>query len=599
MDSRVSVLSDDSADLLPRLIAEATGALRSPSPAAAKISGRLHQLASRLAEQQLHLAVLGQFKRGKSTLLNALLGAPVLPVAVTPLTAIPTFIGAGETYHLRTVRLSGESEELPAVNAEALHALLEAHVTEAHNPNNRLGLARVEVSAPSPLLRRGVTLIDTPGVGSTFQHNTETAEAILPECDAAIFVVSLDPPITATELEYLSHIRATAPRIILVVNKIDVVDEVDRKSGVDFLRRVAGDTAGLREAPLFCVSARTALRAKIAGDQEALKASGLPELENYLSAFIAKEKQTALAAAIAGKAETLVGELKFDAESNLATLRMPIKQLSERLDMFDEAARRFEAERNIASDLIAGDRKRVLAELDDDAQQLHHHMLNAMLTEMMEALDRGTHENVIVEGLSERLPRLFQEEFKRFEAKIRKRFTETLSVHQARAEQLIAQVRKTAADLLAIRYMAPAPEETFELKKVPYWVTNKRETLSLVPPGALDGVLPRSVRKQRTYQRFRALIGEVITRNVENLRWALRQNLEAGFATFEGKLDEQLRLTLAATREALRRGIERRSSTIAATDDEIEALTGAVNRLSQIEAKLRALRGAPQASASS
>ena len=594
MDLKVRMISDNPAERLPELLSEATSAVPDPSAAAAKIISRLEQLSMRLAEQRLHLAVLGQFKRGKSTLLNALLGASILPVAVTPLTAIPTFIRAGEAFQLRTVRLSGEAEDVAASTADDLHALLDERVTEAKNPNNHLGLARVEVSAPTQLLQKGVTLIDTPGVGSTYQHNTETAEAVLPECDAALFVVSLDPPITATELEYLSHIRATAPRIILIVNKVDVIDEADRKAGIDFLRRVAADDAGLKEAPLFCVSARNALKAKAAGDRKALAESGLPELEDYLANFIAKEKLQALAQAVAGKAETLVGELKFDVESNLSTLRMPIHELSERVAMFDESARRFESERNIASDLIAGDRKRVLAELDGDAQELHHHMLESMLKEMMGELDAGEPESLIVERLSERLPRLFQEEFKRFEAKVRGRFTDTLGVHQVRAEQLIAQVRKTAADLLAIRYAAPVPDETFELKRVPYWVTNKRETLSLVPPGALDGVLPAAMRKQRTYQRFKALISDVITRNVENLRWALRQNLEAGFVTFEARLDEQLQLTLAATREALRRGLERKSSTIADTDGRIKALQRAAERLSEIERKLATARDGVQ-----
>lgn len=590
MDDRSTVQPNQSlAPTLWELIAEALEVPLADSDAAKSARSRLNQLSDRLTSQKLNLAVLGQFKRGKSTLLNALLGSPILPVAVTPLTAIPTFIGAGESFQLRTTAISGEVEEIPAANAEALHSLLQARVTEAENPHNRLGLARVDVTAPSALLERGVTLIDTPGVGSTYQHNTDTAEAVLPECDAALFVVSPDPPITATELDYLARIRATAPRIILVLNKIDVIDPEDKQPAIDFLRDVAADRAGLEDAPLFCVSARAGLRAKIAQDSDALRASGMPRLEDYLLHFLAEEKSQTLEQAAARKASALVGELRFGAETALAVLRMPVDQLSAQLATFERAVVRFEAERTVASDLIAGDRKRILAALDADAEQLHDGLLKSLEAGVAPDLDAGNSEDTIISNLSERLPIVFQAEFERLEAKTRARFTETLGVHQARAQDLISDVRRTAANLLAIQYAAPAPEETFVLKKVPFWVTKARDTLHLVPPGAIDGFLPAALRRRRVAQRYRALLNEVVARNVENLRWALRQNLEAGFRDFESRLDEQLRLTLSATREAFQRGLQRRGETLSATDSEVQALQLAVARLSEIGAVLSSL----------
>jgi GTP-binding protein EngB required for normal cell division len=590
MDDRSMVQPKQSqAPTLWELIAEALEVPVADSEAAETARSRLNQLADRLTSQKLNLAVLGQFKRGKSTLLNALLGSPILPVAVTPLTAIPTFIGAGASFQLRTTTISGEVEDIPAANADALHSLLQARVTEAENPHNRLGLARVDVTAPSALLERGVTLIDTPGVGSTYQHNTDTAEAVLPECDAALFVVSPDPPITATELDYLARIRATAPRIILVLNKIDVIDPEDRQPAIEFLREVAADKAGLEDAPLFCVSARAGLRAKLAQDSDALRASGMPRLEDYLLHFLAEEKSQTLEQAAARKASALVGELRFGAETALAVLRMPIDQLSAQLASFDKAVVRFEAERTVASDLIAGDRKRILAALDADAEELHDTLLRSLGAGLAPDLDAGKSEDAIISNLSERLPVVFQAEFERLEAKTRARFTETLGVHQARAQDLILEVRRTAANLLAIRYAAPAPEETFVLKKVPFWVTTARDTLHLVPPGAIDAFLPAALRRRRIAQRYRALLNEVVARNVENLRWALRQNLEAGFRDFESRLDEQLRLTLYATREAFQRGLQRRGETLSATDSEVQALQQAVARLSEIGAVLSSL----------
>jgi ribosome biogenesis GTPase A len=573
--SDLSALIDDTCEVAP-----------AGSAAAEQIVSRLENLAGRLKAQRLQLAVLGQFKRGKSTLLNALLGAAALPMAVTPLTAIPTFIAFGENLHLRTVGIEGATDDIPVADIETLHAELKARVTEESNPHNRLGLARVEVRLPSDLLRKGVVLIDTPGVGSTYLHNTETAQAVLPECDAALFVVSPDPPIMAAELDYLGRIRATAPRVILVLNKIDIVEGEDRSAAVEFLRRVAEHTPDLKDAPLFCVSARMALRARLAGDAEALRTSGIAALESYLNDFIKNEKLQALESAIAQKARTLVDELKFDVESRLAALRMPIDQLSERLEKFDRAAARFEAERNASIDLIAGDRRRLLAERDADAERLYSRMAAVLTKYLDEAVETGNTETTVSAALVERIPVLFEAESHAHDAGVRRRFVELLRTHQQRADALIADVRHTAANLLQIDYAAPAAEEAFELRRIPYWVTRPREALRLLPPGTVETLMPSPARKRRMRKRLADQLNEILRRNVENLRWSMRQNLEDGFRAFETRLDEQLKLTLSATREALQLGLQRRTEKSESAETETGALVAASTRLRDIRNRL-------------
>jgi ribosome biogenesis GTPase A len=121
--------------------------------------------------------VLGQFKRGKSTLLNALLGAPVLPTGVTPVTAIPTFIKAGPKAAARITFQDGKEPLLTSVEGE-IPGILERYISEVKNPHNRLNVESAEIEVRSEFLDHGIVLIDTPGVGSTFVHNTRAAEAV-------------------------------------------------------------------------------------------------------------------------------------------------------------------------------------------------------------------------------------------------------------------------------------------------------------------------------------------------------------------------------------------------------------------------------------
>ena len=165
------------------VLAEAAGLLGMP-----EVTDQASEAAGRLGGLTLEVAVVGEFKRGKSSLVNALLGREVLPVGVLPLTAVPTVLERGA----------------PGCVVEFADGRRETHdlgqvgrfVTEAANPGNALGVARVLARLPAPLLDQGVRLVDTPGVGSVHAHNTLATGAYLPNLDAAVLVVAADPPIS-------------------------------------------------------------------------------------------------------------------------------------------------------------------------------------------------------------------------------------------------------------------------------------------------------------------------------------------------------------------------------------------------------------------
>jgi predicted GTPase len=205
---------------------------------------RFRVLRRRLETQHLQLAVLGQFKRGKSTFINALLGDNLLPTGVIPLTAVPTFI-AWRTEPLIVVHFKTESrtEEFTVHTTDEIRNLLFRFVAEEANPENRLGVDRVDLFYPANILADGTVMIDTPGVGSTLQHNTEAALQVLPECDAALFVISADPPITEVELDYLHRLKRKTASVFFILNKADYLRPGERRSVVDFVQKVlAGES---------------------------------------------------------------------------------------------------------------------------------------------------------------------------------------------------------------------------------------------------------------------------------------------------------------------------------------------------------------------
>ncbi len=194
------------------------------------IAADARQLIIRISEGRFFVACIGQFKRGKSTLLNALVEEPILPAGVVPVTTIPTVLRYGEHRHARVLMDS----RWRAVRPEDL-----AHyVSEELNPENQKGVEGVEVFLPSKLLASGMCLVDTPGIGSVFAGNTETTRDFIPQIDAAILVVGADPPISGEELALIEAVAVNVGEIFVVLNKIDRVSATERKQASAFAGKI-------------------------------------------------------------------------------------------------------------------------------------------------------------------------------------------------------------------------------------------------------------------------------------------------------------------------------------------------------------------------
>jgi GTP-binding protein EngB required for normal cell division/polyhydroxyalkanoate synthesis regulator phasin len=205
-------------------------------------------LAARVSEGRFYLACIGQFKRGKSTLINALIGEPVLPVGFIPVTAVPTVIRYGAHKKARIQRRDGAWQQV-AISE------LEQYVSEEHNPENAKGVGGAEVFVPSTLLSTGMCLVDTPGLGSVFTGNTAATQAFIPHIDAALVVVGADPPLAGEELALVEAVGRQVHNLILVLNKADRASEAERAAAVRFTRQVLEKRLGRSVPPVFEISA--------------------------------------------------------------------------------------------------------------------------------------------------------------------------------------------------------------------------------------------------------------------------------------------------------------------------------------------------------
>lgn len=204
------------------------------------------------------LVVVGEFNSGKSTFINALVGQRVLEDGATPTT---------RRIHVLTY------------GPEVSHSVRDASVDV--------------VTAPADLLRQ-IHIVDTPGTNAIFREHEALTVDFVPRADFVLFVTSADRPFTETERGFMASIREWGKKIIVVINKADILETAgDRESVEQFVQ--SGATALLGVAPeVFAVSARAALRAKLAGDStpaSAPAAQAFAALETHIAtALNARER---------------------------------------------------------------------------------------------------------------------------------------------------------------------------------------------------------------------------------------------------------------------------------------------------------------------
>jgi small GTP-binding protein len=204
------------------------------------------------------LVIAGEFNSGKSSFINALLGERVLPEGVTPTTDRINLLRHGD---------------------EVGEELLEAYLLERTHPASLLA---------------DLNIVDTPGTNAVIREHEELTRDFVPRSDLVLFVTSADRPFTESERSFLEQIRAWGKKVVMIVNKIDLLQNpAEREQVLGFVRENAAAVLG--EEPLvFPVSARTAVQAREANDEALWRQSGFAEVEDFLLNTLDQEERVRL-----------------------------------------------------------------------------------------------------------------------------------------------------------------------------------------------------------------------------------------------------------------------------------------------------------------
>ncbi|MEZ4369034.1 MAG: dynamin family protein [Kofleriaceae bacterium] len=341
----------------------------------------------KIEAERFHLVILGEFNHGKSTFVNALLGADLLPAGITPTTASINHVVHADAPSARVVLTDGSPRELAPTELKEWVTVAGGRAAE---------VAYVELGYPSELLRNNVVLVDTPGVNDLNEQRAEVTYGYVPRADAVVFLLDAGQALKDSEREFLRSrvLESAKDRLIFVLGKMDLLSDDERAAVVGYVRTGLG--ALVPDPVLFPLSAKAWLGSRDPG-------SGMPALLAHLDTYLAQDRAQVLIDNAAADAARTAAYLEANLGVRMASFELDLGELEDRIaqvrTQLDTSKRRLD-ELHVRIDADAGAIKAQIA-LDVDA---FARAFVAALPAQLDAADAG--------DIQKYLPGFIEDKFK-------------------------------------------------------------------------------------------------------------------------------------------------------------------------------------------
>lgn len=482
-----------------------------------------------LERGEIWIVVVGQFKRGKSTLLNALLGEPILPSGIVPVTSVVTHLRWAPEPVLRVAFQDGRD------TTEPIHTLPD-YVSEERNSANHRGVVRVEVGLPSTLLEGGLVLVDTPGIGSLDPGATERAYAFLPRVDAAILVLSPDPPLGEAEGVYLKALLDHTRHILFVLNKVDLYPEDAWQQAVEFnrrgLARIQGAPVG--EVELLPLSASLGLYGGT---------GGIRELKGRLLELVRERGEEVSQEAAMRRLLAVAGELRARIQVEEQAIRLTDEKLTDRLARLAELRKELALRREDVRPILL-DATRRLVESATESLRAHASKAQDDLAESILALP-ARHPamgnmalvQAVSDDLSQGVKGVFDAWWDEHGEALRGRLRDAMVRAAGSVDATGSTLSRWVQEELGVALPTPPPPvDLIDSHDFYYHVQGMKPELTVDLLGLL---LPKSLFRWRLRRKAHRLVGGDLDLNVGRIRGDLLYRAQETVRAFFAELDHR------------------------------------------------------------
>ena len=517
---------------------------------------QLDGLLERLDAARLRVLVVGEAKRGKSTLVNALLGREVLPSGVAPLTAVTTTVRYGDDERAEVRFLDAHDEKYPL-------AALGDLVTERGNPGNRRRIAEVTVYLTAPILESGVELVDTPGTGSVFEWDTRTAHQALRSMDAAVFVLTADPPVSASERDLLDKVAGLSVTTFAVLNKADHLDERGLAEAVEFTRRVLGEAG--HPGPVYPMSGRAALRG---GDV------GFTAFKADFTAYLSAQGRADLKASAIAQARRIAGSVLDEVAVTRRAAEMRAGDAADRVRQFSERLAEVAVHGSDAVTVVNAESGRLLFALNDAAEQDGPRLGQQISRELAAAVGGELREASAgeIERLGrEKLAALAVSAAETWRQQRKEAIEQGLTAVDARLAAALkgelAVLRDSAAELLGLDLAVPEPEGRLAESRRFFYTAGQDAGQTELLAGAVRRRLPGELGRRTARDHLRREAPGLVDNQVGRARGDLQYRLAEATRALARVVEQRYADGTDRIRSALQAAAELRAASAAQAEE--------------------------------
>ena len=552
-------------------------------------AGACEELREKIENNVFNLLVLGQFKRGKTSLINALLGAEILPTAVVPLTSIATVLQYGETLHIKVCFNDGRVTEIGQAD-------LTEYVTEKGNPGNEKDVQEVLITYPSSYLKDGVRLIDTPGVGSVYEHNTDVAYQYLPKSDAALFLLSVDQPVSKAELDFLKDVKEYSRRIFFLQNKADYVGPEDLSESISFSKKIIEEHMGgkVKISPL---SAKLALEGKLSGTTEKLEKSFLPEFEDILNNFLIQEKGEVLLLSVTNNLLRLLSQARLGLGLEMKSLVTPLEELKEKIETFGNKKEEVIREKDDFSLLLDGEIKKIINNaLEEDSRKFRQDLLAKVSEDLENSYSKSSGialkelRNCLKEQVAIEVSQAFAVWRNIEDEKLAKTFEAACKRFITRIDDTIDSLLKFSAELFDVPFDIVEADAVWSMQSSFYYRFREQPVGLEIMASSLTLLLPKFLGKKIVLKKMIDYLRRVIDLQSARAGHDFEKRLDRSKLAFRWEMFQRIEATLEGIAKAVDKGMSIKDKGEQAFEERKSVLTETERRMDEIGERLLRIR---------
>ncbi|MCX8069613.1 MAG: dynamin family protein [Thermodesulfovibrionales bacterium] len=540
-----------------------------------------NELTEKIQNNTFNLVVVGQFKRGKTSLINALLGANILPVAVVPLTSIVTILTYGESLKVEVHFNEGRIDNIRPQD-------IADYVTEKGNPKNAKDVNEVVITYPSQYLKDGVRLIDTPGVGSIYQHNTDVAYQYLPKSDAALFLLSVDQPMSRAELDFLKDVKEYSNKIFFLLNKADYLNDKDLQESIEFSKGVLNEALG-SEIKIFPISARLALEGSLAASNEMIKKSGLPEFTEVLNRFLIEDKGKVLILSVINTLLRHLSQTQFELELEQKSIATPLEELKNKIALFEAKKQEVLLEKQDFDILLEGEIKRLSRDvLDEDMTSFRKEILEQIQKDIQEEFIRVKHlpSKELKSALEQKIIEYVRQAFNVWRAKeddkLAKAFESICKRFVVKIDDAVDTLLKFSSDLFEIPYEAIKAEAFWSTKSGFYYKFKEQPGAIEIVSSSLTLALPKFIGDKLILKKAEEFLIRTVDLQLGKSGNDFESRIQKSKLSFRWEMLQRIEATIEGISSAVQKGLaqkDRSSEDIDKRFEEISHSLGFLNAL--------------------